>query len=284
MLRTPALDPGTARSRDFRPMSHAPSALQQNELPSASPLARRTDLHAQAVVFAHDGHALLPDLLEPDCAQRWLAGIAAWREWALVTRVQGRHRSFDAAAMDAIPHARRAELDALIAAEARAGFQYLYERYPLDTLARGGHLHDALMREMHALLRAPAFLDLARTLTGEAGITFADGQVTRYRAGHFLTLHDDHAEDRERIAAFVLNLTPRWGADYGGQLQFVDAQGRVEHSLVPRFNALVVFRVPRPHLVSAVAPFVADSRYAITGWFHTGAEPVIAASHGAAQR
>jgi SM-20-related protein len=265
-------------------MSSSAPALPESRLPAPPPLAPRADLDAQAAGFARRGHAVLPELLEAGCAQRWLACIAAWREWALVTRVQGKHHSFDAAAMDAIAPARRADLDTLIAAEARAGFQYLYERYPLDTLARGGHLHDAVMREMHALLRAPAFLALARTLTGEAGITFADGQVTRYRAGHFLTLHDDHADDRERVAAFVLNLTPRWGADYGGQLQFVDAHGQVEHSLVPRFNALVVFRVPRPHLVSAVAPFVAESRYAITGWFHTGAEPVVAPPHSAAQR
>lgn len=265
-------------------MSRAARSLPLSDATDASPLVPRDDRAAHAAGFARHGYALLSDVLDADCAQRWLACISAWREWALVTRVQGRHHSFDAAAMDAIPPARRTELDALIAAEARAGFQYLYERYPFDTLARGGHLHDPVMREMHALICAPAFLDLARTLTGEAGITFADGQVTRYRAGHFLTLHDDHADDRERVAAFVLNLTPRWGADYGGQLQFVDAHGRVEHSLVPQFNALVVFRVPRPHLVSAVAPFVAESRYAITGWFHTGTEPVIAPPPAAAQR
>jgi Rps23 Pro-64 3,4-dihydroxylase Tpa1-like proline 4-hydroxylase len=35
-----------------------------------------------------------------------------------------------------------------------------------------------------------------RELTGEERIAMADMQVTRYRAGHFLTEHDDHEKGR----------------------------------------------------------------------------------------
>lgn len=105
--------------------------------------------------------------------------------------------------------------------EARQGFQYLYERYPLYDHARMGVLKDAVLSEAAALVRSPEFLALGRKLTGNPAITFADAQLTRYRRGHFLTLHDDTASRMNRVAAYVINLTPVWAADFGGQLQFI---------------------------------------------------------------
>ena len=232
----------------------------------------RHDLAALARTFAIDGRVQVPDFLEPTLAERLHQRIASWPEWALVTRIGGQHRSFDAAGMDALEPDRRSAFEALVAAEARAGFQYLYERIPLYDLGRVGRLHDTVLAEAWELLRSAAFLGLARQLAGAPGIAFADGQLTRYRRGHFLTLHDDHADGAGRVAAFVLNLTPAWAADFGGQLQFTDAGGRVVEAIAPRFNTLTLFAVPRPHLVTAVAPFVSGSRYALTGWLRSGAE------------
>jgi SM-20-related protein len=239
-------------------------------------LAPRTDWDAMAAEFARRGHVVLAEALLPPIAEHWLQRIESWHEWALVTRIEGQHRSFDARGMAVLDLDKRIAFDELVARGARDGFQYLYERYPLYDLARTGHLADPVLTQVHALLHDPQFLALARRITGRPDIRYADGQITRYRRGHFLTLHDDRAEGMERVAAFVLNLTPRWAADFGGQLQFVDAQGQVEASVTPRFNALSLFAVPRPHLVGAVANFVDDARYALTGWFHTGEEPPLA--------
>ena len=86
-------------------------------------------------------------------------------------------------------------------------------------------------------------------------------------------MHDDGgAEGAGRVTAYVLNMTPDWPADFGGQLQFADRLGRAEEVITPRINTLSLFAVPTPHLVSAVAPFVSGSRYAITGWFNSGEE------------
>jgi Rps23 Pro-64 3,4-dihydroxylase Tpa1-like proline 4-hydroxylase len=238
-------------------------------------LSPQGDLRALQEGFARDALSLLPNALSIGCATRWSEHLASWREWALVTRIQGQHRSFDAEGMDALDPLKRRAFDDLVTRDAHAEFQYLYERYPLYDLGRAGQLSDPLMREIYALLRSEAFLDLARRLCGEPGIAFADGQLTRYRRGHFLTLHDDEAPGMQRVAAYVLQLTPRWTPDFGGQLQMLDAVGEVTHSFSPRFNHLVVFRVPRPHLVSAVAPFVEASRYALTGWLRSGREPAL---------
>jgi SM-20-related protein len=248
--------------------------------PTSTPaaLAPRRDLPELAARYAREARVVVNQALSSEVATQWLERIASWREWALVTQVEGQHRSFDAAAMDALPTDKRAGFDQLVARGAQRGFQYLYERYPLYDLGRAQRVSDPVLRQIYAMLRAPAFLDLARRLTGDDSIAFADGQITRYRRGHFLTLHDDRADGMQRVAAYVLNLTPRWAADFGGQLQFVDGAGQVEACVGPRFNALTVFRVPCPHLVSAVAPFVAESRYALTGWFHRGAEPALPAT------
>jgi len=94
-----------------------------------------------------------------------------------------------------------------------------------------------------------------------------DAQATLYRPGDFLTVHDDSIGGHKRLAAYVLNLTPIWRADWGGVLQFLGTDGHVEEGYVPCFNALNVFRVPTQHLVSQVALY-GSSRYSITGWFH----------------
>ena len=78
---------------------------------------------------------------------------------------------------------------------------------------------------------------------------------------------DGGADGTGRVVAYVLNMTPDWPADFGGQLQFADVHGRAEEVFTPRLNTLSMFAVPSSHLVSAVAPFVPGSRYAITGWF-----------------
>jgi len=46
----------------------------------------------------------------------------------------------------------------------------------------------------------------------------------------------------------------------------LSADGEVEEVWMPRFNSLALFRVPTPHIVSYVAPFATQPRYAITGW------------------
>lgn len=233
-------------------------------------LGPRLDLAQLSSEFSNRGHVVIPRFLDDAFAARLYERLLSWSEWALVTRIQGEHRTFDAAGMDALDPARRAAFDELVAAEARNGFQYLYERYPLFDHGRAGRLTDPVLAEAFAMLGHDSFLDFAREVTGVPQIRLADGQVTRYRRGHFLTLHDDHAEEMQRVAAYVLNLTPEWAADFGGQLQFADAQGRVQSVVTPSFNTLTVFAVPSPHLVSSVAPFVDRGRYAITGWFRTG--------------
>ncbi|HEY0053572.1 MAG TPA: 2OG-Fe(II) oxygenase family protein, partial [Caulobacteraceae bacterium] len=98
---------------------------------------------------------------------------------------------------------------------------------------------------------------------------YCDVMATRYLPGHFLTAHDDHADGQDRLFAYVLNLTGRWRADWGGMLLFLDEEDHVAEGYMPAFNSLNIFRVPQRHAVALVAPYADGPRLAITGWIRS---------------
>lgn len=233
-------------------------------------IAPRGDVAELAARYREKGRVVVSGLLQDDVASRLGVALQQWPDWALVTRIGAQHRDFDAREMARMDHARRAGFDELVATEARKGFQYLYERWPLYDPDYDVSLDVADLEAVRQMLRGGDFIRLAREVTGQDRIDFADGQLTRYRRGHFLTNHDDEAEGKHRIAAYVLGMTPGWKPDYGGQLQFLGDDGAsVVDVLVPGFNTLSIFAVPQPHLVSAVASFVQASRLSITGWLRS---------------
>ena len=123
-----------------------------------------------------------------------------------------------------------------------------------------------IWRDLHAFLNGEGFLGLMRDVTGEARIAMADAQLTRFRPGHFLTEHDDHAEGKNRFYAYVLNLTPAWRIEWGGLLAFHGPDGNVAEAFTPRFNTLNLLRVPTPHSVTQVALSAGADRISVTGW------------------
>ena len=64
-------------------------------------------------------------------------------------------------------------------------------------------------------------------------IEFADAQATCYTSGDFLNKHDDSAPGKNRLAGYVLNLTPAWNPNWGGALQFYDSHDNCVDTLVP---------------------------------------------------
>jgi Rps23 Pro-64 3,4-dihydroxylase Tpa1-like proline 4-hydroxylase len=149
---------------------------------------------------------------------------------------------------------------------ARRGFQ---GRYGTLRLSSKGEAFEGGIPELAALtafLNGEHFLGFARSLTGASQIAVADAQATLYTSGDFLTEHDDQHEGRKRVAAYVLNLTRYWRADWGGLLCFPDDAGHAADAYIPTWNALNIFMVPQSHCVSFVTPFANAGRYSITGW------------------
>jgi SM-20-related protein len=231
-------------------------------------LAPRPDLEALRLRYQRCGRVHVRDVLEPTGAQNLLGCLLASDAWALVFNRDEQLYELDAAMRRTVGEVKLQQIAQAAHVEARYTFRYLYE-----TIRVVEHQPepDHPVPELKALAQffnTEPFLQLARQMTGCVDIAFADCQATRYRAGHFLNPHDDNVAGKERVAAYVLNLTPTWAPAWGGQLQFLSEDGHVSEAFVPTFNALNLLRVPQRHLVSMVNPLAdpACPRISVTGW------------------
>lgn len=230
-------------------------------------LDARLQPQAIAAVFKRFGRVHVPGILTAETAVAVHRALTGPVPWTLHYNECDAVYDVPVWQVDALSEPERLALRAPIWARATTGFQYCFENFPLsDYFERGEHRDHPLMLA-YELMRSDAMVAFARRITGCDEISVVDAQATRYRAGDFLTAHDDRDESKGRVAAYVLNLTPRWSSDWGGLLQFLDADGHVAEAYTPAFNALNVFRVPQPHSVSFVTPFAGQPRLSITGWF-----------------
>lgn len=153
------------------------------------------------------------------------------------------------------------------ALSARGEYAFRYAHYPIVDALNGKWDPDGPYEILLEHLNAPAFLDLARDVSGIGELVRADAQATLFAPNHYLGLHSDSHVALGWRVAYVLNLAPaNWSPDWGGYLLFLDEHGDVVEGFRPRFNALNMFLVPQDHLVSYVPPFAPASRFAITGW------------------
>lgn len=220
--------------------------------------------------YARDGFVQVPDVLSPASAQRVHRCLVDGTPWSRVFNQGGKHVDVAEEQIHALPGADLARLEDAIGAQARDGFQYYYRNYPIHDAVRQGLNEGHLLHAFHAFVNSADFLRLARDLTGCDDITFADAQATCFLPGHFLTEHDDHAEGKDRRAAYIFNFTPAWRPDWGGYLQLYDRHGDVRRGLMPAFNVLNLLAVPQPHSVGQVASFAGAPRLSITGWLRAG--------------
>lgn len=222
-----------------------------------------------APVFARMGRIHLPGVFSPEAAAEVGAAIAGEVPWVKSWRTTGPSLDGPLADFEGLTPDLRAAFDADMARAAKDGFCFRFDAWRLsdDILAgkrRGGAM--APLEAVHDFLNGEAFLKFVRTLTGEPRCAYCDVMVSRYRAGDFLSAHDDDIAGKKRLFAYVLNFTPVWRADWGGVLIFLDEDGHVAEGYAPTFNALNLFSVPQAHAVSYVAPFAAGPRLSITGW------------------
>lgn len=228
---------------------------------NAASLERRAAIRER---LQRTGRAQIPDILTEASAAA-LFELARGADYNVVTRRGSGHVDLPSAWLASLEPGQKRGLGEAIQKSAATDFQYLYDNYPVFDLVQDGRAA-APWRDLAAFLNGEEFLGLMRDLTGEQRIAMADMQLTRYRPGHFLTEHDDHAEGKNRYYAYVLNLTPGWRIDWGGLLAFHGVDGNVSEAFTPRFNTLNLLRVPTPHSVTQVALSAGGDRISITGW------------------
>lgn len=232
------------------------------------------DRSSAADQFRRTGRAQIAQILTPETANRLRDLLEHRTPWGLAWTAGDRSPEVLRAEQLPLLGADRAQAIqvALRKAMAARDYAFCYSTYPLvqallEQWAPGGP-HEQLLTE----LNDPSVLNLVRAVSGIPELVKADGQATLYRPGHFLARHDDSEPAKGRRVAYVLNLSgepdgPPWRPEYGGMLQFLTDSGDPEQTLLPRFNALNLFRVPQPHHVTSVASFAPSTRFAVTGWF-----------------
>jgi SM-20-related protein len=229
----------------------------------------KIDRKALGARLAAHGRVQVPNVLTAETAQTISDILAKRTRWGLAWQAgSGKPNSMRAEALRTISAADgQAITDAITKAASGSDYAFQFATYPMLDAYLGkweeGGPHDLLLEHIND---AP-FLDLMREVTGDMRLVKADAQATLYAPGHFLGVHDDsHVAEGWRYA-YVLNLCPiPWRPEWGGYLNFLDAQGDVIEGWKPKFNCLNLFKVPQPHLVTLVAPFAPLGRLAITGW------------------
>ena len=219
-----------------------------------------------AGVLARFGRAHLPGVLPEATARALHASLEREIPYRRHFAAGERHVSTPMDAFEAQQEAWRTDVYAAVRATAAAGFAYLFDNYPLAEELEAGSRLGTAVEQVYDALNAPAGLDWLRRITGDPRCAYVDAQATRFLPGHFLTSHDDGVEGKDRLFAYVLNLTPVWRADWGGLLLFTDGDGHVAEGYTPAFNALNLLRVPQAHLVSEVASYAPAPRLSVTGW------------------
>lgn len=232
------------------------------------------DVAALAAAYAKFNRLHVPNILDADDARGLHDEIAGAGLWNFVIHDQRGNIDLDADGWRRLDPQSRQRAQEAVHEAANVGFAYMHYKLSVyDRYHRGGPLQPRL-RELFEFLNGAAFIDFARRLTGCADIAFADAQLTAFGPGHFVTIHDDNLDGKNRRAAYVLNMTPEWREDWGGYLNFFDAAGHVVAGYKPAFNAINVFTVPARHSVGAISNFAKKPRLAVSGWLRAGADPL----------
>jgi len=234
--------------------------------PHLDPAPWRQRLH-------REGRVQVDAFLQPAAAERLRTCLLTEVPWTLALRDAGGARTLDHATYSAMDDAaiaalltRTARVSGDHAASAESRFRFAYDSYMMVRAYQEGRDPGLLLHRVLELFNSPEYLAFMHALTGDTRIRRVNAQATRYRRGHFLRYHTDINSSEGRLYAYVLNLSHDWHADWGGLLQFIDGDGRVVDSFLPRWNTLSLFAVPAGHAVSLVAPWAGQDRLAITGW------------------
>lgn len=230
------------------------------------------DVEAHAAHFARHGWVQIRDVMTDESA---LAVEKALRAlpWSLVYRSAEGVMQLSPERLATITPQEAAMLRRAVDEGARAGFQFLYNQFALldRYFDEGGTRHEIFAA--FEWLNGPEVVSMLRKITDLDTTRWLDGQAALYQAGHFLREHSDHSPDEPRLAAYVLSFARDWQSDWGGLLQFLDEDGDVSRALLPRFNTLNLFAVPRRHAVSQVASWSPGLRFSLTGWLRADDPP-----------
>lgn len=229
-------------------------------------LAPNHDTAAYAKVYRRFGRIHIPGVLRNEDAVRIHQALAQRTPWD-ITVVQ------DRLVYDVKPD-QQAQMSedqkrAFDSEVHKAAAQHYVGRYRTCRISDHGEPYPGEVPELQALsrfLNDREFLTFIQEIVGDRSIALADAQATCFWPGDFLHPHTDVVDEKQRVTAYVLNLTPSWRIEWGGLLGFIGPDNHVMESYRPAWNALNLLNVAELHYVSSVAQFAPEKRYSVTGW------------------
>lgn len=238
-------------------------------------LAKQTNKEQLATQYQQQGFVKVTNALTESTLSTLHDFINEQAQWNLALNHHGKHQDFNNLEVAKWPDEKKRQLEEVVFSQASDGFQYLYEAIPIYDIFHQNLMPDHFFNDIVRFLNTEATLDFFREILAAPHITFMDAQLTRFSAGHFLNTHNDDVNDKNRVAALVINLTKQWRADWGGALHLLDDEQQIEQSFLPSFNEINIFKIPRDHYVGYVSPFATGKRLAITCWLRSGENPLI---------
>ena len=146
-------------------------------------------------------------------------------------------------------------------------FTFAYCRYTIPTSLDEVPEESRILTQIYRYFNSSDYLQLMAEITGDGGGREVSAWASRYDRHHHLSIHMDESPGQGRIAAHVLGLSKGWKKEWEGNFAFCNSKGKPVHKVPPEFNQLVMFKVPRLHLVTQVKPYAQSSRYSLFGWY-----------------
>jgi hypothetical protein len=233
-------------------------------------LSSALDTDRLAEQYRVDRRIRIPGILDTDRARELRELMLKQVPFDYVMAVGGQNRTLSQADMSGMERGAQRELHEQLMREAARGLGFLYGGYMLADGRAREVPGLAPLQALFDFINGDEMLGFIRAVTGEQDILGADGQATRYTAGHFLTRHRDDPENEKRRMAYVFSFSDNWHPDWGGLLQFYEEDGTPRDAWAPGFNTLSLFDVRHIHSVTYVTPFAREPRLSLTGWFRNG--------------
>ena len=221
------------------------------------------DTAALKKTFAEGGRIHIPNILTEASAKRVYQCLTNEVDWHLVFNEGEKTHTLFPEQVKALTEDHKAKIRQIVLSQAKNQFQYIYYDYNIYDYYLNNKNMDHFLHRFHEFVNSEKFLSFIREISGFDTITFADSQAMAFGPGHFLNMHHDEVEGKNRKMAMVFNFTPKWKLDWGGILQFPGKDGNVDLGLVPAFNALNMLAIPQDHAVSYVPPFAPEIRYTV---------------------
>ena len=226
-------------------------------------LINQKNIISESLKLEQDGCLRVSDFLNHEFANQIYKCLISEVDWGLACNINRKSKTY--LKCNDIEELTE-EVRATLQSQVNQPFQFVYNTYMIVTSyleqRDPGHFLYTILEWLNSI----ESIDYFKALIKDTNLVKINSQATRYLPGHFLTQHNDENLEEGRMYAYVLGFTKDWNPDWGGLLHILDEDNNIVKTMIPEYNSLSIFKVPKNHFVSLVSPTAQNERIAITGW------------------